>query len=1158
MALSQKQVDLLAQGLAGSRTKSGLTKVTGTGQARNVQTKQEYTPAPSTFEQVVGVAGNVLKTGFNVAKGVGSYVTNEIREIPGEAYRTATNVIPTVFGFGARSEIRDINKALDAQSKSIDNVFNDYKSGRITKEEYKQRLYELNDTGKEIRQRSEAVVDRTDPRQAVEDFTDTALLLTTFGMGKIASASVKPGGAFLGKILNPSQIRIVNNVNFGIEKVLKKVPGNYFKTLLAGPNTKSALGKLAIGGGDEIVARTAAEATKQVATKDALKWTANKLFIKYPLTYHQIFQDTSDIATSISKGDFKGVAAIALLNATALVSGPIKATKEFAEKLGLNTKRAMFGTNSFFDELSGRALGKDRTALGTFVNGLKETDPKRFEESIRWMKSLQATNLYAARDNVKAAVDSIEEWYLHHGIKVSDLTPQQLFEGLESYGRTLDVIHRDLRYGIIQGVDPARASSVMLGRWDQKTRNAFADIVEGAGTADQARLLLKDAAENQVAWTHNDTLYAKVSKLLDDATDETLESVAKSIKAIDAQQFVGRGWSKEARQLMKKNGYIPIIPKHSLKKYVDAEKAGDLVSDVVEGGAQTFKPLPGLEQFGGALKKIGLSPEDTTYTVNKMLRDNLDDALQNVDIPVPIGTAKGSWVSQKLSEYMENLPQYPGAKLPAQDARTLTSGEVAKALGVNKDAAKEVQRAILDSYTSMPMSLRGMGDKLVDYAYSAPITGVIQRTYSRIQGTFRYSWNPFFRLQEMAETEILSQAIMGGKVPNVFGTQKVINTLFKKTGKQIDDAAELLEGSGVFKGTLGGEAAQDVVIGRISANLTKTQKRSLAGMALKIADQKGQTLEQMLKESKDEVADALRVIVQYPTKSPLNSPMARTLNLAFFPMRYNLKVTGLAAKALANQPPAVQIGVINGLYDAREWLQSDEGIVWQSENQDAIRLFRWITPYGSIESALKLLNGNKPESIGELGQLGGLPFGIITQMIDSQTDFEVNDPYIDLKTGRVFPEYIPETTKARAATAVQDLIMQLFTYPGRLIGLPGKSQLVRQGVQSVFNVEDEEYRITMPEDGDFSETQRNQLRVLEEAGIRETETPKYQYVFDGYSWNDNGYYIPIDVEEKVKSTSPTSEPERVPVPTRSQVRSAKDSKKSTPASERTARPIQQR
>jgi hypothetical protein len=64
------------------------------------------------------------------------------------------------------------------------------------------------------------------------------------------------------------------------------------------------------------------------------------------------------------------------------------------------------------------------------------------------------------------------------------------------------------------------------------------------------------------------------------------------------------------------------------------------------------------------------------------------------------------------------------------------------------------------------------------------------------------------------------------------------------------------------------------------------------------------TVEELLQKNPDQIADALRVIVQYPRQGVLASPLARTLNIAFFPMRYNAKVTIMTANILAKQPPS--------------------------------------------------------------------------------------------------------------------------------------------------------------------------------------------------------------------------------------------------------------
>lgn len=1171
MAWTEQQKAALAGAMVGSRTASGATIIRA--QAPQAAPRQPYQPKSSSGQQVLQKLGAIASTTWNVGKAVGSAVTQELKELPGEAYRTATRVVPTLLGAGIHSEIRQQQERNRVLEKTTNHLFNEYKAGRISKEDYSKGLREVSSEYNEIGREAIRLEEKADPKQAVEDIVDTALLITTFGMGKIASAAAKPGGAFLGRVLRPESLQVATKLNLGLEAGLKKIPGGYFNKLLddsikevnqarASLNLGKVASKKTLSATDDVVKRVMSQipdefgrTLSELSTAEIAKATASKLLIKYPLTYHMAFDDTRAVFDSLSKGDMAGATGRLALASTALLSGPISAAVQGVKKFGINAKAVTFGRNSFIDELSSRAAGGNRAAFANIVNGFKKSDPKRYEDTMRWLKSVEAMNLYTSRGDVKLAADNISDWFFRHGNDISKLSPQQVFDNLEKYGRALDAAHFDLRHGLIAGITPDQFSQVLLGRFDRTVRDELAEAIAKAGTKEEALKLLDGAVDNNIAWTHNDSLYRAVRNAV--SGSETVEAAARTIKAIDAQKAVGKGWSRSTRKLFKDGGYIPIIPKRITDSpYIQPEAAGKLTSNFLEGDdiIQAVKPLPGLEQVGGLLRKVGLSPEDTSATVNKLVRDQMDETLKAIDLPnVPIGESKGAWVRTKLSEYMEGLPQFPGRKLPAQDARTLTITEMQEALGrggnkVSRESARAVQRAVLDSYTALPMSLRGLGDKIVDYAYAI---NPIQRAYARVQGAFRYSWNPFFRLQEISETEILSQALTGGKTPSYFGANRVIDMFFKKTANQIDDAVRLLDDRRVFSGTLGGQAADEAVIGRLTANLTKTQKRSLAGMALKLAERQGKTLDQLLNDDYEQIADALRVVVQYPRRGGLNSPLARTLNVAFFPMRYNAKVAGLAATALAKQSPAVQLAVVNGMMDFRNWLQSDEGIQWQSDNQDAIQLFKWITPYNSIEYAMRLLNGNKPESIGELGQLGGLPFGLITQMLDSQTDFEVNTPYVDLKSGKVIPEYVPESQKARAVTAVQDLINMLFTYPGRLIGLPGKNEIIRKGVRSFVPVDNSEYKITIPEDR-LTPTQQRQIEVIED--YRGTDNDKYPMIWEGYTWNENGYLIPTELEQKLSKIEPKAAPKQVRVPTKAEVAAARKSK-SRSNTQRVARQI---
>lgn len=1143
MALTQEQINALAQAGAASRTASGLTTVQAPRGTRAAP-KEKFEPRPSVVSQFATKAKNIAvqtpRVIGAVGKAIGGYAVKEIAELPGEIYRTGTKVLPTLLGKGLNSELESQKIALNTLEKAQSNVMARYKAGQISKEDYNKALQELSQGFSQISKTAVRIEKEADPQKAVEDFTDTAAFLFTIGAGKLASAAPKTLNA--GK----DSVSLATKVNLKVEESLKKIPGGYFKKLLDEPGTSAA--KIAL----------------QNSIGQNAKLTASKLFIKYPLTYHAAFDDTGAILSSLSKGDFVGAAGRAMWNSLALLEGPIAAAVKGVKNFGISTNRAMFGKGAFFDELAARTVEGDRAGIMKFVNGLKETDPARYEAFQSWGRSLQAMNLHTSRDDVKLAVDNIEEWFYKQGVDMKKLSSQEVFEGMEKYGKALESVHKDIRMGIVDGVPFDKTGQVLIGRWDRKTREQFVEAMQKAGTPRKGETIkearvrmlkyLDGAAEQQVAWTHNEILFNRVRTAIEEG--KSVKSISEAIKEIDAAKSVGRGWSKETKRLLNEGGYVPIVPKRITgSRYIAPEKAGKIVTgfgDDADLFDTAIAPLPGLGRVGSMMRKAGLGVQDSNMAVNAAIKTNLQNGLEGITFAAKnIDTESSEFVMRRLSKYLESLPTSPTftKNIVAQDARFLRVSEIAKALEVDASTAKKVQRALLDAYTSIPFSTRGLGDKLVDFSYSIPVTGALQRAYSRIQGALRYSWNPFFRLQETTETELLSQMLSGGKVPQYFGANGVISLFFKKTAGEIDDAVEQLRKAEVFSGTLTGQGADDMVIGRITANMTKWQKKSLAGMALKLADKKGKSLSQFINDDYDELADALRVVVQYPRKSGINSPLARTINLAFFPARYNMKVAGLTAQTLAKAPPAVQLGIVNGIMDFSTWLKSDEGTQWQSENQDAIQLFKWITPYNSIEWAMKRFSGDMPDSLGELGLMGGLPFGLITQMIDSQTDFELNTPYVDMKTGKVADEWIPATDKARAATALQDLIGMAFNYPGRLLGLPGKSELIRKGTKAFVDVDAGEYVVKSPEDRltTLQKKQVDYLRSKQEAPTTEANNP----VFDGYSWNANGYYIPVDVIKKSQSLSAKPAPTPVNLP-------SKKRKSAGPKPKKIARPIEKR
>jgi hypothetical protein len=99
-------------------------------------------------------------------------------------------------------------------------------------------------------------------------------------------------------------------------------------------------------------------------------------------------------------------------------------------------------------------------------------------------------------------------------------------------------------------------------------------------------------------------------------------------------------------------------------------------------------------------------------------------------------------------------------------------------------------------------------------------------------------------------------------------------------------------------------------------------------------------------------------------------------------------------------------------------------------------------------------------------------------MLDSQfEDFNLNTPYLNPRTGDVVPSYIPVTARAQVRTALDDLVGSVFTYPGRILGLPGKGELIRDLNDNIIDTDYNEFNTIKrtdltPEQKDYQKTIR--------------------------------------------------------------------------------------
>jgi hypothetical protein len=574
-----------------------------------------------------------------------------------------------------------------------------------------------------------------------------------------------------------------------------------------------------------------------------------------------------------------------------------------------------------------------------------------------------------------------------------------------------------------------------------------------------AEELMGQAVNRGEYWAQHDGLVEDIINGIRDA--KNVGEIKKAVKAVNAAKYL-RGVPTATAKQLRELGYIISIPKTVTNPFVTRlEAAGSKLNSVLVGqpskagltevlGLTKKAPIselnavlgedvariggrsPMMGAIGNRLEQMGIGVGNGNMEAYRMVMTN---AAENID-KLNTGT-KGITALQKLQQYAENSKTIG-------DLRQMTVKEIEHATGLSTETARNIQKAIVQAHLEVPVTIRGLADRAVDVAMKSNIAGrPLQGLYSRVQGALRYTYNPFFRIQEAVETKLLGAAATDGKT----AWMSVFGGLAPKSRAHLNDVVGKMTAARMFDVGVGGaatfgEGATNAAIGRVTARIGNMQKRDLAAVVDTMAEKYGMTIDDLLATRGQDVMDVIRPIVQYPAKGVINSNFAKMANLVAFPTRYNAKVTMLAAQAITRQSPMIQGAVLRGLADYGAWLKSPDGLAWQQDYATEIRFMKWLTPVNSIESTMKLLSGPK-NSWSDVGQLGGLPFGLWTQILNDQGIIETQTPYVDPKTGSIFSSKVPESTKGRMAMAIMDMLGSAFTFPGRTVGLPGKQATIR-------------------------------------------------------------------------------------------------------------------
>lgn len=705
--------------------------------------------------------------------------------------------------------------------------------------------------------------------------------------------------------------------------------------------------------------------------------------------------------TSLAGTDMSKIGNIGMTATSLIPGGPLGAGTKLLSAVGSKTTKALYNdAGSVINQLKFKG---DET-VDKFLSGLTGKEKSHYERLAK-----------VANEHYVAEKTSAKALKQYHDSRLSPLKGMSAREYLDTQEdlvggtRAVQKYFADHPNLVPKGVSPDR---IGVGSFEASEQSSLIKRLMAVPENERMAIIKADRAAEK-AYTLNPLVFKKVQNAVEAGDDKLLKSTIREITGTTSLTRGPKGRdpiidAAVREQLNLPKGYLPIVKPAGAAGFVDSAKAGEIVS-----GSKAK-----LGVVGEGLRKVGLSTEQASPSLNK-------DIFKEVKSKFIEKVSKADFSGTKLDgdSTFANLTDIAESKFGISDLRQLSTKTIASELEIPRADASKLKKLLGDSFLSVPLSERGLGGKAQDInlRYN-PIAG----QYSRAQGVGRYEGNPFFRLQENTETRIGVGALTGARA---------------KAGEDYLDTIKTLNKTGVFSSGYAGEGAGEAV-GRISAKLSTYQKRTMAAGFETMAQRAGQQVEEFVTDPKNaDLVDDLKKVAQYPDRGLTSSNFMKALNLVAFPARYNIKVTQLAVKALAQRPGVEQLAVINGIGKFQDFLESDKGTKWQADNAELLGLMQYFTPIGSVDYVMRTLRG-KNKNPGDFGSLGGLPFGVVSQILQGQGVYTDSSPYLNPKTGEIVPEKLPANTAARIERAISDVVGTMFTFPGRKINAPSKSEMV--------------------------------------------------------------------------------------------------------------------
>lgn len=425
--------------------------------------------------------------------------------------------------------------------------------------------------------------------------------------------------------------------------------------------------------------------------------------------------------------------------------------------------------------------------------------------------------------------------------------------------------------------------------------------------------------------------------------------------------------------------------------------------------------------------------------------------------------------------------------LPVRTVFDLKEDDLIRA-GFAKDVAVDIVSVSKKALADVPTAVTGMGDKVINFlrtrdkGFGGWMSNVYD-TYLKVAYKGRYDLSPFFSAQEFVETKLNSALFL--KDPTLlFGGRSVTKLgawTAEKLGKQLEGTTTYLreiveqpklnevaavrdEILGTLQKTMLDYTSSPDIIGiqNAAAGLKGLKSEAAFEQSIKsrnlwyaitgqssvrmattfnkaLASKFGMTLEEALNFTVENgvkkynnpqmiqmMRDATQEVFHYKP-GLLTSPLMKSLNIVWFPLRFQAKTISLVSRWANTLSPASRLVVLNNWVHFANWAGTDEGIQWRRTNRNMLyNILSYVTAYEQIGQGVEAVTNGRLFG-GNAGLVGGVPFGFVVNLARELAILPEDPDQFDPKTGRRFTKEIPRNivSAATLANSIEQLLISV-------------------------------------------------------------------------------------------------------------------------------------